>query len=396
VEETYPSGVVPETPSQTELELSRRMSDSEAVRTQYQTFRLHHDLSASLSSGRRFPSMWLIREGNLMLVEAGGRLIRWAYGDVIRTVARLGDAIATRLSKAHGASSDAVRMWGDRENVDAARLQAISLGMKEARVVRLRDAVPLPSRPQFSGLDAVSAAARMVGAFADDAVVREIAVAIRARPFRETKELFRWARQATALLSDVGEELPRVQGREVARWLRRSIDKDNIGGRVEPARLLAEWSVDIAEIRTDERIEAISFWGPANGPAVLTNALGRRNNSTGSGALRFTLAHELGHLLLDTKGSLPIAEVLGGSVPSAVEERANAFAAEFLLPEVAAGDFYRNSADIHEALKRVAGRFGVTHTLAAWQILKHFGEASPAVKPADYQFLHKTAGRRRS
>ena len=94
--------------------------------------------------------------------------------------------------------------------------------------------------------------------------------------------------------------------------------------------------------------------------------------------------------------SRSIAEVLGGSVPSAVEERANAFAAEFLLPEVAAGDVYRNTADVQEAFKRLAARFGVTYTLAAWQILKHFGEASPAVKPSDYPVLYKTAGRRRA
>jgi hypothetical protein len=394
LEEAYPSGVTPDAPSQTGTEVSRSASDSESARTQMQAFRLHHNLSAWLSSGRRFPEMWFLREGNLMLMEAGGRTFRWAYGDVIRTLERLGDAIATRLTK-DGDPSEAVRLWGERENVEDAKLQAISLGMKESRVVQLSDVVARQRAPKFSGLDEVAAAARMVGAFVDDTVVRQIAAEIRARPFRETKQLSIWARQAAEVLSGVAEELPRTQGRDVARWLRKSVSAEDIWVRVDPAQVLAGWSVETAEIRTDERIEAISFWGKSHGPAVLINRSGRRNGSTGDGAIRFTLAHELGHLLLDTKGSLPLAEVLGGSVPSDVEERANSFAAEFLLPEEAAGDAYRNSPDVKEAFQRLSGRFGVTHTLAAWQILKFFGEASPALRAADRTVLLRKAGHRR-
>jgi hypothetical protein len=38
-----------------------------------------------------------------------------------------------------------------------------------------------------------------------------------------------------------------------------------------------------------------------------------------NGAMRFTLAHELCHLLVDRKGSLPVAEVLGGATPNRPE-----------------------------------------------------------------------------
>ena len=114
-----------------------------------------------------------------------------------------------------------------------------------------------------------------------------------------------------------------------------------------------------------------------------------------SGGARFTLAHELCHLLLDTKGSLPVAEVLGGSVPNAPEERANAFAAEFLLPESAAGLAYTTSANVQDALNSLTYKYGVTKTLAAWQILKRFGEGSPVLTPGDFWVLHQIASIRR-
>jgi len=38
------------------------------------------------------------------------------------------------------------------------------------------------------------------------------------------------------------------------------------------------------------------------------------------------------HLLVDRKGFLPLVEVFGGYAPKGAERRANAFAAELLLP----------------------------------------------------------------
>jgi Zn-dependent peptidase ImmA (M78 family) len=49
--------------------------------------------------------------------------------------------------------------------------------------------------------------------------------------------------------------------------------------------------------------------------------------------LRFTLAHELGHILFDRDRSLRLAVVSGPWAPQAIEKRANAFAAAFLMPE---------------------------------------------------------------
>jgi Zn-dependent peptidase ImmA (M78 family) len=47
---------------------------------------------------------------------------------------------------------------------------------------------------------------------------------------------------------------------------------------------------------------------------------------------RFTLAHELCHLLLDREWGEEVAVASGPWAPLAVEQRANAFAAAFLMP----------------------------------------------------------------
>lgn len=48
--------------------------------------------------------------------------------------------------------------------------------------------------------------------------------------------------------------------------------------------------------------------------------------------LRFTLAHELAHLLLDRERGVDLALTSGDWAPQAIEQRANAFAAAFLMP----------------------------------------------------------------
>jgi Zn-dependent peptidase ImmA (M78 family) len=54
-------------------------------------------------------------------------------------------------------------------------------------------------------------------------------------------------------------------------------------------------------------------------------------NSTDHGK-RFTLAHELFHLLYDRTRARRIAHISGPWAPPGVEKRANAFAAMFLMP----------------------------------------------------------------
>jgi hypothetical protein len=102
---------------------------------------------------------------------------------------------------------------------------------------------------------------------------------IQAQPHNDTSELWKLARQAIDPLAEVAGELPRIQGRHIARWLRDVLRKNTQTDRVEPEELLCDWHVAVIPFSTDRRIEAISFCGPAHGPAILLNAAGRRNKS---------------------------------------------------------------------------------------------------------------------
>jgi len=86
--------------------------------------------------------------------------------------------------------------------------------------------------------------------------------------------------------------------------------------------------------------------------------------------LRATLAHEIGHLLLDRTGALPVAEVMGGRMSSHVEMRARAFAAELLVPERVAGQAIsgvQNQKDLKGVVLRLVEFYGASREIVAWQ-----------------------------
>jgi Zn-dependent peptidase ImmA (M78 family) len=152
-----------------------------------------------------------------------------------------------------------------------------------------------------------------------------------------------------------------------------------ISARAEPETILTNWGVKITGIRiTGGGIDAIAIWGGNRIPTVLLNEVGpRARTPTGR---RSTLAHEICHLLVDIDGALPAAEVLGGNIPHLIEQRANAFAAEFLLPRSHAKEVISqelNFVHSHEERLRSIGRavqsmsstYGASHETVAWQIL---------------------------
>ena len=81
---------------------------------------------------------------------------------------------------------------------------------------------------------------------------------------------------------------------------------------------------------SDDSIRAVSVVGPTQVPHIFCNRRTRWGDS--SGVERFTLAHELCHLLLDREHGDELAIATGPWAPVGIEQRANAFAAAFLMP----------------------------------------------------------------
>jgi len=102
--------------------------------------------------------------------------------------------------------------------------------------------------------------------------------------------------------------------------------------------------------------------------------LAPRRDVPRQGAARVTVAHELCHLLVDRGQALGAVDILNGQMPLAVEQRARAFAAELMLPSEAAAQVWVASKPqitkhgVASVLKRLTQRFGVTTSIAAWQL----------------------------
>jgi len=118
--------------------------------------------------------------------------------------------------------------------------------------------------------------------------------------------------------SRLGEQASQLLGDNPRGW----IDVESILKNLD----IATWELSLS----DEDVRAVSVFGPTQRPFVFVNT--RTRWVKGVGARRFTLAHELCHLLLDREYGDELAIATGPWAPVAVEQRANAFAAAILMP----------------------------------------------------------------
>lgn len=100
---------------------------------------------------------------------------------------------------------------------------------------------------------------------------------------------------------------------------------------VDVRALLAGWGVKVFErLLKTNTIRGVAIAGAGYGPTILINKTSDYNaNEVGK---RFTLAHELFHILYDRSLARRVSHVSGPWAPPGVEKRANAFAAMFLMP----------------------------------------------------------------
>jgi Zn-dependent peptidase ImmA (M78 family) len=174
-----------------------------------------------------------------------------------------------------------------------------------------------------------------------------------------------------------------AQGHAIALQVREALGM-SIDAVFNPLEWLQSAGVDVRVIRLRTRyVDAVSCWGAHRGPAVLLNSDGLHGST--ERARRATLAHEIGHLIMDRYSALPAAEVLTRSSRTSVESRANAFAAELLLPRAYVGKLFQTSSDEDEAavlVDEVSERFGVGAELVAWQAHNGSWPLTPAAHRA--------------
>ncbi|MFW5920855.1 MAG: ImmA/IrrE family metallo-endopeptidase [Polyangiales bacterium] len=330
-----------------------------------------HNLAYGLD-GLYPADLWLAREGELMSIASDGRRTLQLADDVLDALEHLGEQIFERLRhiKDDPRAKEALATWRQRDKLEPLEFAELVTGYSEEKLTQCS-----PSRDPIKGWgledelyeNELLAAARMIGSGLPNEATRRLMQKLRGVGARETPELDELTSQAAEAFEKVSDELPHDQGVAMARWLRERLETAP-EKRVDPEALLQSWGVQVADVDLGvASIDAIGAWGPEHGPAVVVNVSGKHANSRNG--RRTTLAHEIGHLLLDREGALPLAEVFGGRVPVDVEPRARAFAVELLLPQVVAAEEIGAApkAQLEHTVKRLSTRYRVSREVVAWQ-----------------------------
>jgi hypothetical protein len=332
-----------------------------------------HDLARGLQ-GCFLPSVWMVREGGVFTLESErSGLDRLPAANVMDALERLGDHIAERIAAlVDERSRIASDQWQARERTDRWKLAQIATGLPEGQLRSFVGGTPLdsaldlvPSQP-FEITEMIGILAATRGALPAERL-REIVARVRNCSRRGTQRLDALAAEVDRMNGEWASLRPYQQGHRLANWLRSQSDVVAASGRVDPEALLSQWNVTTEDANFgDPSFDAVACWGPRYGPIILVNQ--HEKHIEVSGARRATLAHEICHLLVDRQGALPLAEVLRGNVPRFAEQRANAFAAEFLLPRLDTQSFVEQHSDLNVAVRELTKRFGVSDELCAWQV----------------------------
>jgi len=349
-----------------------------------------HDLAEALQ-GAYPPSLLLLRQGQRIL--AATKCYAWdlPFESTMATLKELGSLIAERIVDLKDARSELARKrWVERNAITPLARLSIATGQDAQR---LHDIWPLDLNQDAANdsLYGLKAAARMIGGIGTEQA-KTILAAVQSIPTGSPPNLGTLGRDAADLIQEYASEQAAAQGYRLADLLREHLG--NSSGRIDPERILESWGTRIQEIQfPDSGIDAVAVWGSRRRATILVNTQGPRAKLPAG--KRSTLAHEICHLLIDRDGALPAAEVLGGKVPPHIEQRANAFAAELLLPRANAGAYIqktlgyvyqRDARDqlIEKAISDLAEQYGVSHELASWQALR-----SGAIKSEDKPVLNK-------
>lgn len=356
---------------------------------QLEAYRMTHDLAEAVQ-GAVAPPLWIVRDGEFGWVASAARTAKAPFQELLDVLIKVGDFIASRLAPlSDNRSIKAVRAWKERDAYDRLRFIEAATGYPRGLVAEVEAAFYSQDERNWGEphSDELLAAARQVGP-QPATTLMPILDAVREVGKADASTLDQLSEEAMEVSASTQDEAPFAQGHKLAAWLRSELRISGDHRRVNPDEVLKSWYVPVIDVAIGlGDIDAIGCWGPRHGPAVLVNS--DAQHADNAGRRRATLAHEICHLLVDRSGSLPLVEVLGGRTAKHAEQRARAFAAEFLMPrELAGSEFLKFQGDDVTAVKSLCSRFGVSSELLAWQV-KNSG-VTPT--PASWKYLAGLVG----
>jgi Zn-dependent peptidase ImmA (M78 family) len=388
--QTYPIPVQPERPSFLLAEVQKRWSDLSSAQVENEqheiaAFEDAHNLANAFGGISGLLPLWFLRDQDQMIIDTQERLAKVSIQAAIAALTSVGDEIANRLRDADKSKwSRLLEGWQIRNKGDGALLLALTIGRdRDTAETLIKENVLEPPASFVDAVndnDEVRIAARMAGPLPVNQikkVLAEVRTCHSARAPRLDADV--------ALLKEflkaegLDKERPYIQGNEAAKWLRSHFDLSP-SRRIEIFSLIERFGVDVRAIDFGiPSLDAIAVWGSKHGPAVLLNKNSHRVRRPvisiwRHGAIRVTAAHELCHLLLDAGHTLSTVDILGGRMPVRAEQRAKAFAAEFLLPSAEAASVWRDAGipidlkEVQRVITILCRKFGVTASVAAWQL----------------------------
>jgi len=382
----YPFGLNPIWPAwlRSEAEVRWQSMPDELVREEEEELLAYeetHDLSRGVH-GLLLPSVWIVREGDLMTIGSDRKTLRRPLIETLETLTQFGDFLASKLTALSDARSRAaIRGWGGRRNVELRRFTQISTRWADDDLKSLvgdqgiEETFELSERHlrMTEPLEIVGLARGHLGI--DE--LRILITLVKSSERRETSQIDTLSSLAAELLEKTQKERPYSQGYALAHWTRQQRGFVDDRGRVEMEEIFNLCGIGVEEISLEsELVDAVACWGPKHGPVVWLNTSSKRTTATGG--RRATLAHEFCHLLADRTGALPLADVVNGNVAKWVEQRAEAFAAELLLPRQIARQASESIEDTDNLIDHLTRRYGVSQELAAWQIRNSGASLTPS------------------
>ncbi|MBF0437586.1 MAG: ImmA/IrrE family metallo-endopeptidase [Magnetococcales bacterium] len=291
-------------------------------------FAERHNLASGLQD-LHLSSICLLREGNEMRIVSEMHDVRMPIDLALAQLKNLGETIAHSVDDRSPRGKIILDAWNQRDQpLEQEKMLSIVMGIRPERLRSLAandDLSTLFGQPSIiQSPTPMQIAARMTHhALFDDELLHVINKVSELKMTPIGTQLINLQRDVVPVIARAYD-----QGYQLAQWLRKKLDiKDD--QPVNPEKLLKEWGVYIGNTKCSEVMDAIARW-EENKIGILINKNGKRART--DWGRRASLAHEIAHLLLDTQHTLPSVEILGGRMPLHVERRANAFAAEFLLP----------------------------------------------------------------
>jgi hypothetical protein len=386
--QTYPIASQPDRPSLLRSEAEKRWASApdETIEREDElvtAFEEAHDLSRCFAGLFDLPALWLVRQGDRMLVETRSALRSVAFDEAQAALRVVGDEIARHLNAAEAERwSDLLSAWRSRDQGDPAVLLAwaASLDRQVAQSFAKEGVLEAPQSvtEAANDNDELRIAARMASALPQEQI-RQIISLVQSFEKCEARPLDAFGADFRAYIAkSFADRRPFEQGEAGANFVRARLNlRDE--EQVDVFRIVEALGVSLRPDSVEpSTLFALAVWGPRHGPAVLLNKLAmhyppeiefRKN-----WLARVTLAHELCHLMLDQDHTLSTVEVLHNRMPLDIERRARAFAGEFLLPGSVAAKLWQKAKSPRslDQLDKFVGElcrdFGVTKNVAAWKL----------------------------